>query len=88
MARLVSFERCVVEVGEYVGGQGVVVEAGVGGEGGAQLSDQVTEGLSVEPEEGAGADEELVRVPERGRGLRGGGGGVSVMVSGATCQLP
>lgn len=73
MAGLVPFERGVVEVCEDVGGEGVVVEAGVGGEGGAELADEVAEGAAVETEEGTGADQELERVPEGGRGLGGRG---------------
>lgn len=72
MAGLVAFEGGVVEVGEYVGGERVVVDAGIGGEGGAELADEVAESGSVEAEEGAGADEEGVRVPEGGRRLRAG----------------
>ncbi len=66
MAGLVTFEGGVVEVGEDVGGECGVVEPGVGGEGGAELADEVPEGGSVEAEEGAGPDEEGVRVPEGG----------------------
>lgn len=72
VAGLVPFECGVVEVGEDVGGEGGVVDPGVGGEGGAELADEVAEGGSVESEEGAGPDEEGVRVPEGGR-VAGGG---------------
>lgn len=67
MAGLMAFEGGVIEVGEDVGGECSVVEPGVGGEGGAELADEVTEGGSVEAEEGAGPDEEGVRVSEGGR---------------------
>lgn len=88
MSGLVAFEVGVVQVGEDVGGERVVVEARVGGEGGAELVDEVAEGGAVEAQEGAGPDEEVVGVPVGDRGPGGGGAGVRVMVSGVTCQLP
>lgn len=72
---LVTFEGGVVEVGEDVGGECRVVEPGVGGEGGAELADEVTEGGPVEAEEGTGPDEEGVRVPEGGRAPEAAGHG-------------
>lgn len=74
MPGLVAFELGVVEVGEDVGGERGVGDAGVGGEGGAELADEVAEGRAVEAEEGAGADEEGVRVPEGGRVAERGSG--------------
>lgn len=71
VAGLVAFEGGVVEVGEDVGGECGVVESGVGGEGGAELADEVTEGGSVEPQEVPGPDEEGVRILECGRAPEG-----------------
>lgn len=59
MARLVAFEFRVGEVGEPGGGEGRVVEAGVGGEGGGELADEVAEGGAVELEEATGPDQEV-----------------------------
>lgn len=59
-----SFEFRVVEVGQLGDGERAVVEAGVGGERGGELADEVAEGGAVEPEETAGAGEEEQRVAE------------------------
>ncbi len=59
MTGLVAFELRVGEVGQLVRGEGRVVEAGVGGEGGGEFADEVAEGGAVEPEETAGADKEV-----------------------------
>ncbi|BAU86538.1 non-ribosomal peptide synthetase [Streptomyces laurentii] len=62
MTGLMAFELRVAQLGEPGGGQGGVVEPGVGGEGGGELADEVAEGGAVEAEETAGADEEVERV--------------------------
>lgn len=59
VAGLVAFEFRVGEVGEQGGGEGRVVEAGVGGEGGGEFAEEMAEGGAVEPEQAAGPDQEI-----------------------------
>lgn len=73
MAGLVSFELRVVELGESGGGEGGVIQPGIGGERGGDLSDEVAEGGSVEAEQAPGAGEELQRITE------GNGPGAAVL---------
>lgn len=65
MAGLVAFEFGVSEVGEPLGGQRVVGEAGVGDEGRGELADQVAESGAVEAEQASGPDQEVERIGQR-----------------------
>lgn len=67
MAGLVAFERGVVQVGEFGGAERGGVEAGVGGEGGGQLADEMAGGVAGQAQHGVvGMGEEVEGVGVRG----------------------